>query len=124
MRSIILALLYLSLLSNGTAFAEAKRSEFKAIKSKKCVFPKSRKRAPSWVCGEQDENIETSSVGSFAKSKGNLAFREQMAAANAREKLAGKMNSEILEGAEVLKSTIAPNGTLYVLIGIKKKSTP
>ena len=123
MRSMSLVLIILFWLSNGAAFAETSSAEHKAIKSKRCVFPKSRKRAPAWVCSGKDDRIETSAVGSFAKSKGSLAFREQMATANAREKLAGKINSEVLEGSEVLQSAYAPNGTLYVLIGIKSVST-
>ena len=118
MRTIITALLTLSVLLSGAAYAEAASKKSTVTKTKKCTFPKSRKRAPTWVCTGKDEKQEITAVGSFAKSKAGIAHMEQMASAEARKKLAGKLNQEILEGTIILKSVYAPNGTLYVLIGV------
>lgn len=118
MRTIITALLTLSVLLSGAAYAETASKKTTVTKTKKCTFPKSRKRAPTWVCTGQDEKQEITAVGSFAKSKAGIAHMEQMASAEARKKLAGKLNQEILEGTIILKSVYAPNGTLYVLVGV------
>lgn len=127
MRTLITALLALSMLLSGAAFAETASKKATITKTKKCTFPKSRKRAPTWVCTGQDEKQEITAVGSFAKSKAGISHMEQMATAKAREKLAGKLSQEILEGTIILKSVYAPNGTLYVLVGVdetKMKNLP
>jgi hypothetical protein len=127
MRKIITALLSISIFLSGTALAETASTKPTVTKIKKCTFPKSRKRAPTWVCTGQDDKLEISAVGSFAKSKAGIAHMEQMATADARKKLAEKMNSEILENTKILKSVYAPNGTLFVLVGMdepKMKNLP
>jgi hypothetical protein len=118
----------------------------KASKAKKCVFPKSKKRAPAWVCNAHAEGMEVAAVGSSAKSKAGKSFMEQMAVADARARLAQKLSesaqpktessqdganppesgrtviakntNESLENTKIIKRSYSPNGTLYVLIGI------
>lgn len=114
----------------------------KTSKVKKCLFPKSKQRAPAWLCNVDEDNLAVTSVGSFAKSKAGVAFMEQMAAADARAHLADKLHlsveqkivesggvgqsdkvliskisNEQLQGTKVLKSIYGPRGTLYVLMG-------
>jgi len=115
----------------------------KVSKAKKCMFPKSKKRAPDWVCNAHDDSYELTAVGSFPKSATGIAFMEQMAAADARVHLAEKVRESVhqqiaalevaefddnllisticdtqLQGTRVLKSVYGPRGKLYVLMGI------
>ena len=115
---------------------------------KKCLFPKSRKRAPSWVCDAHIKGLRVTAVGSSAKSDAGIPFMEQMAAADARMRLArdlrGSVQNKIkggkdfpnketadedstlitriandsLTGAKIIRSTFSPDGTLYVLVGL------
>ena len=113
----------------------------KASKAKKCLFPKTKKRAPDWVCTAQDDSL--TAVGFFHKSSAGIEFMQQMAAADARVNLAKKLRAPVqkkiaeseggaaadnaliskitdehLQGAKVLKSVYAPKGKLYVLVGL------
>lgn len=120
----------------------------KVKKAKKCLFPKSKKRAPSWVCDAHAEGLAAAAVGSFAKSAAGLSHMEQMAAAEARTNLVrdlhesvqskikgsaqttgkdtvdgdsaliDKITNDSLEGSKVMKRAYAPNGTIYVLVGL------
>lgn len=117
-------------------------------KAKKCLFPKTRKRAPDWVCNAQTDGLAVAAVGSFEKSKAGISFMKQMAAADARahlaQKLRGAVHDKILDstgsankvqnerdnalltritnkslrGTKIVKSVYAPNGTLYVMVGL------
>jgi hypothetical protein len=128
-------------LSNGTTQPTVK-------KVKKCLFTKSSKRAPLWVCDALAEGLVVTAVGSAPKSKAGLAHMQQMALADARMHLAQKLiessqpkvadseeaaninttesgNALItkitevsLEGTKVIKRTSGPDGAMYVLIGL------
>jgi hypothetical protein len=117
-------------------------------KVKRCLFTKSSKRAPLWVCDALAEGLAVTAVGSTPKSKAGFAHMQQMALADARSHLAQKLNetsqpivagseeaanknttesgnaiitkiTEVsLEGTKVIKSTSGPDGTMYVLIGL------
>lgn len=125
------------------ATADTSATSTKA-KAKKCLFPKSRKRAPAWVCDAHAEGLAAAATGSFAKSKAGLSHMEQMAAAEARANLVRdlhasvqakikggpqnatsqdgalikKITSDSLEGATIMKRAYAPDGTIYVLVGL------
>lgn len=149
MHKLFYSLLFPSLLLSGTCAAATQPVPEKVAqlaKEKKCLFPKSRKRAPAWVCGAQADDMTITAVGSSAKSKAGISFMEQMAVADARQKLAQKLQSSVrkqvaqssvtstnnparandaaivkitneqLQGSKILKKIYAPNGTLYVLI--------
>lgn len=117
----------------------------KVKKAKKCLFPKSKKRAPSWVCDAQADGVAVAAVGSAAKSGAGISHMEQMAAADARSRLvqnvresakkdnaAGKVaanknvaatdsaltTNDTLQGAKIIKKIYGPKGTLYVLVGL------
>ena len=107
-------------------------------KQKKCLFPKSKKRAPFWVCNPHAEGLTQVAVGSAAKSKAGDAFMEQMAVANARKHLAQDLHdakqpkvddssatesgtvtaNESLENTKIITRVYGPNGALYVLVGV------
>lgn len=73
---------------SGHAFGSAPTAAAKVKKSKKCLFPKSRKRAPVWLCDAKADGLAVTAVGSAAKSGAGISFMEQMAAADARARLA------------------------------------
>jgi len=123
-------------------------TDSKVKKAKKCVFPKSQKRAPIWICNDYADGMEVAAVGSAARSKAGKSFMEQMAVADARTRLARKLSEAVqskvedgtspantpesddvektkivrvsLEDTEILKRSYGPNGRLYVLIGLDK----
>jgi hypothetical protein len=149
MRKFIFILLAGTMLFSAYALAEASNTTTKTIKARKCLFPKTRKRAPDWVCHPPNEQLTFTAVGTFAKSKAGIDFIEQMAAADARAKLARKMNDSIshkidsnngsanntdkalieqitctsLEGTKILNKAYAPHGRVYVLIGLDEEGT-
>jgi hypothetical protein len=148
MRNLWCVLLSATIVLSGSAWSAEVPStaNAKVKKAKKCVFPKSKKRAPAWVCNPHADGIEVAAVGSAAKSKAGKSFMEQMAVADARAHLAQnlhesaqpkaegsqdaantsdsdstvitKIANESLEDTKIIKRSYGPNGTLYVLIGI------
>jgi hypothetical protein len=119
--------------------------------SRACVFPKSRKRAPGWVCGKRVEGLALTAVGSATRSRAGIAFMEQMAVADARTHLVQqvrasvqnrlvdgartdkdaaarngalltKITDESLQGTRVEKRANGPHGSLYVLVGLDEAS--
>ena len=146
MHKFIFVLLSVSMLLGGYAWGDStgiSTQIVKVSKPKKCLFPKSKKRAPDWVCNINEDNLAVTAVGSCAKSKAGIAFMEQMAATDARVHLADKLrlsvqqkiavsegavvydndliskiSDEQLQGTKVLKSVYGPRGKLYVLMGI------
>ncbi len=147
MRNFLILLLAGNIFLYGMAWADTKNST--SLKSKKCYFPKTRKTAPGWICNPQIEPMTFSAVGSAERSEAGNEFMEQMAAADARTILARKMNEAIskkitsangqtgnldnaliekitsvsLEGTKVINKAYAPNGKVYVLIGLDEAGT-
>ncbi|HUX91864.1 MAG TPA: hypothetical protein VMV48_14355 [Gallionellaceae bacterium] len=150
MRNFIFVLLTAAMALSVNAYGDTPNKaagDTAVAKSKKCLFPKSRKRAPDWVCSGQADNLAVAAVGSFYKSGAGIEFMQQMAAADARVHLArklrepvqkkladsgeaengnpaerdhaliGKITEEQLQGTRILKSVYGPTGTLYVLVG-------
>lgn len=150
MRKLFIVLLSAAMFLSGQAWSVASAKTdaqvSKAAKSKKCTFPKSKRRAPVWVCNVNVNGLVLTAVGSAPKSKAGLAHMEQMAAADARaqlvrkslgpthmktatgegsaskeaagDDLATKIGNESLMGTKIMKRVFAPNGTLYVLMGL------
>lgn len=148
MRNFWCALLIATIALSSSAWsAEASwTASIQVKKAKKCVFPKSKKRAPVWVCNAHADGMEMAAVGSAVKSKAGKSFMEQMAIADARSRLIQKLSesakfkvesrqntantsnsagteitkiaNESMENTKIIKRSYAPNGTLYVLIGI------
>lgn len=150
MRKFIFVLLSVSMVISVNAWGDISTRTAKDAKpatAKKCLFPKSRKRAPDWVCKAHEESLTVAAVGSFHKSGAGAEFMEQMAAADARVHLARKLHESVqkkitesedsatrnsadrdstlinkitdeqLQGTKILKSAYGPKGRLYVLIG-------
>ena len=120
----------------------------KVKKAAKCSFPKSKTRAPDWVCNARAEGLAVAAVGFATKSQAGIAFMEQMAAADARARLVREVRESVrkkvvrgapvagskanerdgalittittdtLQGTKIKKSVYGPNGTLYVLVGL------
>jgi len=60
-----------------------------------CVFPGSDKPAPAWVCDAPVEGVEVSAVGIAEPSKAGLSFMKDMAAADARGRLAEQLKVRV-----------------------------
>ncbi|BCK86526.1 hypothetical protein MIZ01_0288 [Sideroxyarcus emersonii] len=148
-RKLLALLLVAVLLPGADAWGDAQPAGVtKARKAHKCTFPKSRRRAPDWVCSGQVEGLAMAAVGSAAKSRAGFSFMEKMAAADARAHLvqavgeavrhkldegaataneqSGGRNGELitriadatLQNTRIAKHSYGPNGALYVLVGL------
>jgi len=53
-----------------------------------CVFPNTEKAAPGWVCDEPVPGLDVQAVGIAEPSKAGISFMKDMAAADARGRLA------------------------------------
>lgn len=119
-----------------------------------CTFPGTTAAAPLWVCDEPVPGVEISAVGVSEPSKAGISFMKDMAAADARGRLAeqvkvvtqkmvkrylgttGVGNAETVDaaasstlktlanqelyGSKIYRSTQAPDGRYFVLLGIDK----
>lgn len=151
MRKLSLLWLFAALLSVD-ALADTQVSATTTVsvkKAAKCLFPRTKNRAPDWVCNAHADGLSVAAVGSFAKTEAGISFMEQMAAADARVHLARKLRgsvqskimssegssrppvgrdsalvtritNETLRGTRVVNSIYAPDGTLYVMVGLDK----
>lgn len=139
MRRIFCAMLSAAMVFSGHALGDVSPAADKESKAGICLFPNSHKRAPAWVCKPQARGWALTAVGSAAKSDAGIAFMEQQAAADARTKLARRLRGgdtkkstsgdgavvtetthASLRGTRILKSVYGPEGTLYVLVGLKE----
>jgi hypothetical protein len=145
MRKLLCALLSITMVMSAEAWCDTTSTTStdskmqKPMKVKRCLFPKSRKRAPNWICEVHNDTA----VGSAAKSKAGIAFMEQMAVADARTHLAQKLHGSVQEKSAdhngtvittttngtlldttLMESAYGPNGRLYVLIGIAATTPP
>lgn len=148
MRKLLCVLLSAALVLSFDALGGATSSvsaTAKVKKTKKCLFPKSKKRAPSWVCDARADGVAVAAVGSAAKSGAGISHMEQMAAADARSRLVQNVRESVkkdnatgkaaanknmaatesalttndtLQGAKIIKKAYGPKGTLYVLVGL------
>ncbi len=93
-----------------------------------CHFPDDAQSiAPGWVCNTQDSK-QHQAVGFAEHSAAGYSFMKQIAAANARQQLAIKLNklqlpplthTELLN-TRILETAMSPQGNLYVLVGYDK----
>ena len=145
------ALLYAAFFLGGDAMGGTPTATAN-VKTKKCSFPKSRKRAPTWVCDAKIDGLAVTAVGSAARSRAGISFMERMATADAcahlaqnlseavQHNIAGGTNAankdtadrdkalitritdESLQGTKAIKRAYGPNGTLYVLVGLDEEN--
>jgi hypothetical protein len=115
----------------------------KAKKVRHCTFPKSRKRAPAWVCNGHARGLAVTAVGFAPRSRAGIAHMEQMALADARAQLVEKVRASVqarlagdessaakerltritdanLYGTRIEKRANGPHGSLYVLVGLDR----
>ena len=109
MRKIFCVLLSATVFLCADAFGGTPTTTGKAIKAKKCLFPKSRKRAPSWVCKAPADGSVMTAVGSAGKSGAGTSFMEQMAAADARMQFARNLRGQA--GKQVRAAQMLQAGT-------------
>lgn len=53
-----------------------------------CVFPNTEQAAPGWICDEPQPGLDIQAVGVAEPSKGGMSFTKDMAATDARGRLA------------------------------------
>ncbi|MDH5302161.1 MAG: LPP20 family lipoprotein [Gammaproteobacteria bacterium] len=117
-----------------------------------CVFPNTKEAAPGWVCDEPVAGLEVQAVGVAEATNAGISFQKDMAAADARGRLAEQFKTRVekmvkkylgttgvgvtetvdaaasstlktitdqtLQGSKVYKSRTAPDGRLFVLMGL------
>jgi len=60
-----------------------------------CVFPNTNTPAPGWVCDEPVPGLDVQAVGIAEKSKAGISFMKDMAAADARGRLAEQFQTRV-----------------------------
>lgn len=60
-----------------------------------CVFPNSEKAAPGWICDEPQPGLDIQAIGVAESSKAGLSFMKDMAAADARGRLADQFKVKV-----------------------------
>ena len=60
-----------------------------------CVFHLTEKAAPGWICDEPQPDLKTQAVGIAPFSKGGVSFMKDLAAAQARGKLAEQFKVDV-----------------------------
>ena len=60
-----------------------------------CVVPDTEKDAPGWICDEPQPELDLQAVGVAEKSKGGLSFMKDIAAADARSRLAEQFKVKV-----------------------------
>ena len=94
-----------------------------------CYYPdQTSLKAPGWICHQQNSSRLITAVGESAQSLAGATFSQQMATANARVKLAirlqdlcgvSKVSDAMLINSRPLNIQRSPRGTHYVQVGIK-----
>jgi len=60
-----------------------------------CVFPNTKEAAPGWVCDEPVPGLEVQAVGVAEPTKAGISFQKDMAAADARGRLAEQFKTRV-----------------------------
>ncbi|NOR51164.1 MAG: hypothetical protein GQ470_00955 [Gammaproteobacteria bacterium] len=60
-----------------------------------CVFPNTEKSAPGWICDEPQAGLDIQAVGIAEPSKGGISFMKNLAAADARGRLAEQFKVKV-----------------------------
>jgi len=72
-----------------------------------CVFPNTNQPAPGWICDEPVPGIAVSAVGIAEPSKAGISYMKDMAAADARGRLAEQMKVKV---AKMVKKYLGTTG--------------
>ena len=94
-----------------------------------CVFPDARGHAaPQWICDSNAQRGLVSAVGYAAASRAGFAFARNMAIADARVKLARRIQGQcarpdytdaVLINSRVLNLQRSPSGGFYARVGLR-----
>lgn len=72
-----------------------------------CVFPNTEQAAPTWVCDEPVEGLELQAVGIAEKSDAGISYMKDLAAADARGRIASEFRVRV---DKMVKSYIGTTG--------------
>lgn len=72
-----------------------------------CVFPNTNMPAPNWICDEPVEGLELQAVGIAEKSAAGISYMKDLAAADARGKIAEQFKVRV---DKMVKSYIGTTG--------------
>ncbi len=72
-----------------------------------CAFPGTNTPAPAWICDEKISGVGISAVGVAEKSAAGLSFMKDIAAADARGKLATRLKTEV---EQMIKNYVGTTG--------------
>lgn len=72
-----------------------------------CVFPNTQSPAPGWICDEPVPGVEVSAVGIAQASKAGMSYMKDMAAADARGRLAEQVQVQV---QKMVKSYLGTTG--------------
>ncbi len=73
----------------------SKKEEVKESAAADCVFPGTEAVAPGWVCHEEVPGLEIQALGIAEKSAAGISFMTDMAAADARGRIAEQMKLQV-----------------------------
>ena len=60
-----------------------------------CVFPNTEKAAPGWICDEPQPGLDIQAVGIAEASKGGISFMKDIAATDARGRIAEQLKVKV-----------------------------
>ena len=95
-----------SLVVSGCSSEPKKEASQAAVNE--CVFPGSDQAAPAWVCDAPVEGVAVSAVGIAEPSKAGISFMKDMAAADARGRLAEQLKVRV---EKMVKRYLGSTGT-------------
>ena len=91
----LLISLTLVALTIGLVACGGKKATKQAEMVPDCVFPDTNTPAPGWICDEPVPGLDVQAVGVSEKSKAGISFMKDMAAADARGRLAEQMRVRV-----------------------------
>ena len=105
MKKVLFAMVAGSVLLSGCS-SEPKKQAQQPVYD--CVFPGSNQPAPGWVCDEPVNGVAVSAVGIAEPSKAGVSYMKDMAAADARGRLAEQLKVRV---QKMVKRYLGSTGT-------------
>ena len=105
MKKVLFAMMAGSVLLSGCS-SEPKKPAKEAVYD--CVFPGSNQPAPGWICDEPVNGVAVSAVGIAEPSKAGVSYMKDMAAADARGRLAEQLKVRV---QKMVKRYLGSTGT-------------
>lgn len=85
----------LSALITGTVACGGGDNNVKSADVPDCVFPNTEQAAPGWICDEPVPGLDVQAVGVAEPSKGGISFMKDLAATDARGRLAEQFQVKV-----------------------------